>query len=208
MRATWPEHRLVGMTRATWSAAGPRSAVRASKACSPGRPASAATGSGLAVGRGEGEQALEVGRARLLPVAPDLHLRVAGALAHRALARGHAHAQLEGLAPELVERHPVEVAPGVHVHLVREQLVAPGRGHDLQGGHEGEVRDRAVARGEEDEVAARGHLAGDALQVVARRVHEVVAGLGHRLGVVDRPLPRVTPGSRLAAAPIDLIEML
>ena len=50
--------------------------------------------------------------------------------------------------------------------------------------YEGEVGYGAVARGEEDHVCSGGDLPGDALQVVARAVHEVEPALAHPLGVI------------------------
>ena len=110
---------------------------------------------------------------------------MAGELPFAALARRDVERELEGLRAERVHRHAVVVAAGVHIHLVREQLEAPGGGHELEGRHEGEVGDRAVACDEQDEVGARRHLARDALQVVAGAVHEVVARLAHGRAVVD-----------------------
>ena len=106
-------------------------------------------------------------------------------LALAALPRGDVERELEGLRPECFHLHPVVVAPRVHVHLVREQLEPAGGGHELQGRDEGEVRDRAVAGDEQDEVRAGGHLPRDALEIVTGAVHEVVAGRAHGLSVVD-----------------------
>src|SRR5918997_1419208 len=58
-------------------------------------------------------------------------------------------------------------------------------GDHFYGGAEGEVRDRAVACGEEDHVGARRHLPGDALQAVAGAIHKVETTLAHRLRVLD-----------------------
>ena len=119
------------------------------------------------------------------PVAPNRDLGVPGELALAALPRSDVERELERLRPERAHVHAVVVAPRVHVHLVREQLEAPGGGHELERRHEGEVGDRAVAGDEQDEVRAGRDLPGDALQVVPGAVHEVVAGRAHGLRVVD-----------------------
>ena len=110
---------------------------------------------------------------------------MAGVFALGAAAAGGGEEEFEVFRDEGREVLAVEVAAGIDVHLVDEELVAPrGRG-DLEGRHEREVGDGAVAGDEEEQVAAGGDLAGDALEVVARAVHEVEAGLCHRLGVID-----------------------
>src|SRR3712207_881996 len=150
-----------------------------------GDPGIRRDGQGLAVGSGGAQDALQVLRAGLLPVAPDLGLRVTRLLPDGTLPGGGPDGEVEGLASEVLHREAVEVGAGVDVHLVREQVVAAGRGDHLDGGDEGEVGYGAVPRGEEDQLAPRGHLPGDALQVVAGAVHKVVAGLRHALGVID-----------------------
>src|SRR5687767_8808915 len=108
-----------------------------------------------------------------------------GALADTARARGDFHRVVEGFHAELLHRRAVEVAPGIYVHVLRQQVPAPGGGDELDGRHERKIRDGAVTGREEDQVATRSDLAGDAFEIVARAVHEVVAGLGHALAVVD-----------------------
>ena len=49
-----------------------------------------------------------------------------------------------------------------------EAVTLCGGGCDLDGGHKGKVGDGAVPRREVDEVTARGHLAGDRLELVVR----------------------------------------
>ena len=61
------------------------------------------------------------------------------------------------------------------------QWSSPARGgDDLDGRHEGEVSDGAVARREVDDVTAGSHLAGDGLEIVTCGVHEAVAIDGNR----------------------------
>ena len=79
----------------------------------------------------------------------------------------------------------VLVGAGVHVHVVGQQVEALGSGDDLNRRHERKVGDRAVAGDEENHVAAGGHLARDALQIVTRAVHEIEPGFHHRLAVLD-----------------------
>ena len=138
-----------------------------------------------AVGGGAGAEGGEARGVGLAPVAPKGDLGMAGVFALGAAAAGGGEEEFEVFRDEGREVLAVEVAAGIDVHLVDEELVAPrGRG-DLEGRHEREVGDGAVAGDEEEQVAAGGDLAGDALEVVARAVHEVEAGLRHRLGVID-----------------------
>ena len=84
--------------------------------------------------------------------------------------------EVERFRGERLERFAVEVAAGVDVHLVDQQLV-PARGRrDLQRRDEREIRDRAVAGDEEKQVAARAHLPGDSFEIVAGAVHEIKPG--------------------------------
>ena len=140
------------------------------------------------IGRGAGAQVGELRGIRLPPVAPDRDLRVAGVFALGLLAGGGGDQGLKRIGCDGLHRLAVEIAAGVDVHFVDQQLV-PARGRrDLQRGHERKVGDRAVAGDEEDQVAARADLAGDAFEVVARAVHEREARVGEvaqRLRVVD-----------------------
>ena len=152
---------------------------------------------------------LDPRRAGLAPVAPQLRLRMPGLLALRPLARRGRDRQLEGLVGERRHRLAIEVAAGVDVHLVLQQQVTLRRRGDLQRRHEREVGDRSVAGDEQHEVAARRHLAGDALEIVARAVHEIEAGRGERIGVVDDVIdrrPRILLVHRAERLQRDVVE--
>ena len=130
-------------------------------------------------------QVFEICGVDLPPVAPQRHLRVPCPLALGAGAGGRCHGEVEHLLAQLIHRRAVLVGPGVHVHVSLQHVEALAGGDHLEGRHEGEVGDGAVAGDEEDHVGARRHLPGDALQIVAGAVHEVVARLQHALAVVD-----------------------
>ena len=150
-----------------------------------------------AIGRDTRAQFGEARRVGLRPVPPERDLRVACVLALCPAARCGREREREGLRRKRVHRLAVEVAPGIDVHLVDEQLVPPRGRRDLERGHERKIRDRAVARDEEDQVAAGCDLAGDAFEIVAGTVHENETGRGdvaQRLGVFD---DRVEPCARI-----------
>ncbi len=146
------------------------------------------------IGRGEQRASVrrgaagELGQARsvgLPPVAPERNLRVSGLLPLGLPPRGRVEQQVKGLGRERLHRLAVEVASGVDVHLVLQQLMPARGGGELERRDEGEIRDRAIPGDEEEEIAPGADLTGDALKVIARAVHEMETGLPHGLGVVD-----------------------
>ena len=93
-------------------------------------------------------------RAGLLPVAPDRHLAVAGPLARGRLAGRRPRPSGRRSRGQLVHRRAVEVRPASTSISRVQQVVARAGGDDLDRRDEREVGDRAVAGGEEDQVAA------------------------------------------------------
>ena len=139
-----------------------------------GRPRRAGRGHGerAPVRRDSGAQRGETGGVGLPPIAPQGNLRVPGPLALGPHPARRRQQQLETVRHHRIHRLTVQITPGVEVHLVPQQLVAPGRGRDLEGRNEREIGDRAVAGDEQDQVAAGPHLPRDPLQVIARPVHK------------------------------------
>src|SRR5258706_515508 len=110
---------------------------------------------------------------------------MAGLLADAPLTGSDPDHQVKCLATELLHRGTVEIAAGIHVHFVAEQIKMSGVGHELDCRHKRKIGDGAIAGGEKNEVAAAACLTGDAFQIVAGTIHEIEARHLHRLGVFD-----------------------
>ena len=121
----------------------------------------------------------------LPPGAPNRNLRVGGPFAFAALSRRDFAGQVKHVAAQVVHRRAIQIRARVDIHILAEQAIAFRGGHDFEGGHKGEICDRAVARNKEDQIASRSHLPGNAFEVIARAIHKIVARLRHGRGVVD-----------------------
>ena len=116
---------------------------------------------------------LQVGQAicgGLSPCAPDRDLRVGGLFAFAELSRSDFAGQIKHVAAQVVYRRAVQIRACVDIHIFAEQAIAFRGGHDFEGGHKGEIGDRAIARNKKDQIASRGHLPGNAFEVIARAV--------------------------------------
>ena len=66
-----------------------------------------------------------------------------------------------------------------------EQIEPRGIRHHLDGGDEREIGDGSVASREKNEIAPCPDLSRNALQIIARTIHEVESRRAHRRRVVD-----------------------
>ena len=110
---------------------------------------------------------------------------MAGFFANGSFTGCGADGEVESLGTEIVHWHAVQKLAGVDVHIPAQELIASRSGHDLYGRNKRKVCYGAVPCDEVDHVAAGGHLTGNALQIVARAVHEVVTGTLHRPAIGD-----------------------